>query len=187
MKWLGLLSVILCWAGIGYIIKRWHNPDLRTISKHAAQDKHNLIVFASLLIGLGLLFYGWVMLWLVPTEQPSQKFVILISLTMVFQILTSLLPDTTKRLSLLHRIAAYSMAFLYLPTSLSLAVSVHMTSAGVNVMWLIILMMSSIGSLFLVGIAVGGRLWASLRPNYLYFQATYILLFQCTFLVAAYL
>lgn len=175
----GLVCVLLSWIGIAVILYRHRGSNLKTISKHAANSQHTALVFAVLLIGLGILFYAWCITWLRAQLAVSSWFLACMTLTLLCQIITGLARDVSGVEGKIHRTAAYSMAVMYAPTVLSMLASDLIHDPARIIMVLLLLYMITTFMLFV--------LVRRIRKYYLPFQSLYIVAFQLQFIVAAYL
>jgi hypothetical protein len=179
LQYLGLILVLITWLAGTYLITKWRDRTLPTISRHAASSKHASLLFAIVLAGCGLLFYFWLITWFVPHIQPSQPFILILTLAMTCQIITALAPDTQGLSRKVHRWSAYTMAVLYLPliALIILASNISLVAryiCGALALYMLISL--------LVLIAFMGRA----KGKYLAFQASYIMAFQAAILVAGY-
>jgi len=175
----GLALVIASWLGCYYLVSRWYDKDLPTISRHAAANKTASRIFAAILIGFGLIFYYWLDRWLVPHLKLNVYFQGILALTIVCQVLVGLAPDTTGRSRKIHRFAAYTMAVLYLPLSILIIESEQLSGLARIICILLALYM-------LVTFTLVAVLKKS-KGKYLFFQAAYLIAFQILILAAAYL
>jgi hypothetical protein len=66
-KYLGLVLVLVTWFAGVYLVTKWRDRTLPTISRHAASSKRASLLFAAVLIICGLLFYLWIIRWFVLT------------------------------------------------------------------------------------------------------------------------
>jgi len=179
LQYFGLALVIASWIGGSYLIRRWYNKDLPTISRHAASNKTASRLFASILIGFGLIFYYWLERWFVPHLKLNAYFQGILAFTIVCQILVGLAPDTSGWSKKIHSWAAYTMAVLYLPLSVLILTSSPLaTLARIVCILLTLYMLITFTLVAVVGKAKG---------NYLFFQASYLVAFQLLILSAAYL
>lgn len=179
LEYFGLAFVVGSWIGGFYIVKRWYDKSLPTISKHAASNKTASYIFAAILIGFGLVFYYWLNRWFVPHLGLDAYFQAILALTIACQILVGLAPDTDGWSRKVHRWAAYTMAVLYLPLSLMIIDSDQLTTLARILCALLALYML----LTFVLVAVARKA----KSKYLFFQASYLIAFQVLILSAAYL
>lgn len=176
---LGLLLVLVSWLAGFYLIAKGRGKTMPTISRHAASSRRASLLFAAVLIGLGIVFYVWLLVWFCPHLQLGTVFKIILTMAVACQIVTALAPDTRGLSRLIHRHAAYAMATLYLPLlalilaapHISLPAQIIDTAAGVY-------MLATFVSVVLLGEA---------KARYLLFQSLYIMVFQTAILAAAYL
>lgn len=178
MKFLGLFLVLLSWVVGAYMLRKWRGSRTMTISQHAASNSNALKLFATILIAGGLAFYVWLVRWFTPTLNLSALFVILVTIALLTQVVAGLIPDSEGLKSKIHRAAAYSGAFLYLPLSaLILTASKISTPAQIIGLVCFLYMIIASFSYFFVKKA---------RNHYLIFQTLYIVAFQIVILAAAY-
>ena len=179
MKFLGLFLVLISWTAGAYMLRKWRGLRSMSISQHAASNSSALRLFASVLIIGGLASYIWLVKWFVPELDLSVLFVALLTITLFAQIIAALIPDTRGLKSRMHRAAAYSGAFLYLPLSY-LILAAPKISSQAKIIGLVCFAYMIIACLayFFVKKA---------RSHYLTFQALYIVAFQVIILAAAYI
>ncbi len=178
-RYLGLVLVITSWMGGYYLVRRWYDKDLPTISRHAASNKTASRIFAAILIGFGLIFYYWLNRWFVPHLQLSVYFRGLLACTIVCQILVGLAPDTNGWSRTIHRWAAYTMAVLYLPLSVLILSSHKLTHLARSIG--VVLAVYMLSAFILVAMAHRAK------DKYLFFQASYLIAFQVLILSSSYL
>ncbi|HSX30361.1 MAG TPA: hypothetical protein VLE99_00385 [Candidatus Saccharimonadales bacterium] len=176
-RYLGLALVLLSWAAGGYLLSRWHNKDLPTLSKHGASSTQAYALFAGSLAVLGTLFYWWLVAWFAPHLHLGTLFVATTTLAMSCQVITGLVPDTTGWLRRVHRTTAYTMAVSYLPMAI-LIISAP-ASAAVRILCTLLACYMAITFTAVV-------LFGRSRQRFLQFQIAYIGAFQVVILLAAY-
>jgi hypothetical protein len=178
-QYLGLILTLISWLAGIYLVTKWRDRTLPTISRHAASSKHASLLFAIVLAGCGLIFYFWLVKWFTPHINPSQPFETLLALAIGCQVITALAPDTQGLSRTVHRWAAYTMAVLYLPLVALIVIASSISSLARFICVPIALYML----VSFVVVALMGRA----KNKYLAFQASYIMAFQVAILVAAYL
>lgn len=179
LQYLGIVLIAASWLGGGYIITRWHDKGLRTISRHAASNRQAFWLFAFILVVLGLFFYYWLVAWFTPHLGLSAAFVALLTVTILCQVLTGLMSDTAGWRKAIHHWAAYTMAVLYLPLGIFVICSTQLT-VGVRLLCLIL-------GIYMLVAFVMVVMMGKARHRFLLFQASYIVAFQLLILAAAYL
>lgn len=179
LQYFGLVLVIASWIGGYYLVRRWYDKDLPTISMHAASNKAASRIFASILIGFGLIFYYWLIRWFVPHLELNVYFQSILAFTIVCQILVGLAPDTNGWSRKIHHWAAYAMAVLYLPLSILIIDSDQVTALART----ICILLTSYMLITFILVAVARKA----KDKYLFFQASYLIAFQVLVLSAAYL
>lgn len=179
MKDLGLVIVLLSWVAGGYILTKWRGTNKMSISQHAAQHKHASWLFALVLSAGGALFYYWTVKYFVPRLGLGWLFVALLTLAFVGQFVAGLIADTTGLRRRVHRLAAYGMAYLFLPLSFLMIVAPHVSAIG-RVIGAVCFSYLVLGWLLI-------KLVPKTLDNYLILQALYILAFQIQILSAYYI
>jgi hypothetical protein len=178
-KYLGLILVLSSWFGGAYLVTKWRGTKAMSLSLHAASNKTALRLFATVLVGLGLLFYFWLVKWFVPYLSLSGAFVPLLTLTVACQCAAGIVADTEGWSRKVHYVAAYTMAYLYLPLGILILFAHGITPLA-----------KGLGAICLTWMVVALLLcWfvKRTRPHYLVFQSSYIIAFQLIIVFAAYL
>ncbi len=178
-QYFGLFLVLTSWLGGFLLIAKWYDTDLPTISRHAASDRSALRLFAVILVLLGLSFYYWLIEWFMPHLELTLIFQIMLTITILCQLIAALVPDTSGRQRTIHRCAAYIMAILYLPLSVLIIMSPQITFLAQMICSFFLVYMFI--SFFLI--AVMGRA----KSKYLFFQVSYIVAFQLIIILATYI
>jgi len=176
---LGLFLMILTWMVGLYLIRKWRNKSLLTISKHASSTVWSYLLFALSLSAIGISLYIWLLRWFMPHLKLNALFGSILTLMIICLVVTAVIPDTKGLSRRLHRIAAFSMAVLYLPLSLLIALS-----ATLHVITRILCLGLLIYMLLTFTFVV---LMKRSQQRYLVFQGLYIVAFQLIVLSAAYM
>jgi hypothetical protein len=179
IEYLGLTVVFLSWIAGGYLLSKWRGSNDMSISQHAATSRQASVLFAVVMSGGGLLFYYWTLKWLVPRLDLGLWFSFLITLAFIGQFVAGLVADVVGHRRRIHRIAAYAMAYLFLPLSV-LLINASNISGPARIIGILCLIYM-IGSLLLINLV------PATRKHYLIYQASYIVAFQLQILSAAYL
>ncbi len=179
MQYIGLLMVLLSWAICGYLLTKWHNKELRSISTHASSAKPAFWLFASLMIIGGGIFYAWLAFWLAPRLGLGEGFQMLVALTYLAQTATAIVPDVPGRKHDIHNVTAYTMAFLFLPLA-GLVVLAPDVSTFARIFGIII-------TAYMIGSFFWGVVLKRSQDKFLILQVIYILTLQIAVLAAAYL
>ena len=179
LQYFGLALVVGSWVGCYYLVRRWYDKKLPTISRHAASNKAASRIFAGILIGFGLVFYYWLIRWFIPHLELNVYFQGMLALTIVCQILVGLAPDTSGWSRTIHRWAAYTMGVLYLPLSVLILASDQLSV-------LARILCSLLAAYMLITFILVAVLRKA-KSKYLFFQASYLVAFQVLILSAAYL
>lgn len=179
LQYLGLVLVVASWIGGYFLVSKWYDKDLPTISRHAASNKRASWLFALVLVGLGGFFYYWIVAWLVPLLDLSGLFIILLTVSIICQMITGLISDSDGWKRKVHRLTAFSMAVLYVPLSALIIASLNL-SLLTQIICSALLLYMVVAFCF---VAMAGKA----KKKYLLFQASYIIAFQLIVLLAAYL
>jgi hypothetical protein len=178
-EYLGLALVAVTWLAGAYLVRKFRDPSLLTLSKHAASKPEAYRLFMLTLVICGVLFYVWLLGWFAPHLELGMAFTLLVTLVVFFQILAALIPDKGKKRAKTHRVAAYAMAVLYLPVCALIIASPELSAAARQIcIFLTLYMLVTFISVVVIGVA---------RSYYLAFQILYIMAFQAVILAAAYL
>lgn len=175
--WLGLVLVLVSWVGGAVLLKKWHDKDSTTISKHAASTAQAHTLFAGILIAGGGLFYAWLLTYLAPNVSYQLLWTGLLTLATLLQFVTAAVPDRPGWQRTVHRYAAWAMAFSWIPLVDILAVSSSLSDIARNVSAFCGLYM------FVTLIVVAGFR----KGKFLAYQALYVVAFQLALLFAVYL
>jgi MFS family permease len=175
--YLGLVLVLLSWAAGAYLLTKWRNVDLPTLSKHGASSLKAHLFFGSALTILGTPFYYWLITWFKPHLQLGVAFTVLITIAIVCQVLAGIIPDTTGWRRHMHRVTAYTMAVLYLPLAALITLADLPLATRLICLGLIVYMAVSFTMLVLLHRA---------QQKFLQYQILYVMAFQVLILLAAY-
>jgi hypothetical protein len=181
-EYLGLALIILSWIAGGYILTKWRGTNAMSISQHAASSKRSSLIFAAVLSGAGVLFYYWLMAWFVPELGLGKLFVVLLTFAFIGQFVAGLVPDALSDVSgvkrRVHRVAAYGMAYLFVPLSLLILMAPH--ASGFGRYFGIVCLAYLICGWLLISFVPGSR------KHYLVFQVVYVVAFQLQILITIY-
>lgn len=177
--YLGLILVAITWLSGAFMIAKWHDESRPTISRHVAGGKMAYWLFATVLVVSGLLFYVWFINWLSPRLGLSMEFKAILTLTIIGQMITAVIPDTGKHRKLVHDVAASTMSVLYIPLDALILAAPRLSIFAHIVV--------SVAGIYMVGALVWVVILNRNRDKFLIFQALYIMAFQVAIMAAAYL
>ena len=177
--YLGLLLIVFSWIVGTYLVFKWRDKNLLTISKHAASSRQASLLFGATLIVGGLVFYWWLLTWFRPHLGLSWIFTSLLTFTIACQLITGALPDTAGLVRRIHRTSAYTMAVSYLPLALSII-------AAPKISFVARLLCEILGTYMLFSF-ITVVILKKAHNWYLLFQALYVVAMQVIILVAAYI
>ncbi len=99
MKHIGLMATALYWVVVGYILYKWGPDSSKTISDHVATGRQKNIYAPLALVYLAL--FSWFMFtWFLPNMNGQPYQYVLLGLSIVFLLLTFLIPRHGKYIEL---------------------------------------------------------------------------------------
>lgn len=176
-KSLGLISIIMAWTGLLFLIYRWRGNKSMSFSLHAAQTKAGQIYYFILFAITLPLFFAFVLKWYVPALNLPSLFTYLVAIGVAGQIIAVIVPAVGGRKEKIHDFGAYLMAATIIPTSLIVALA----DIPIAVRALAIL---GVGYMIAVWILHFGL--KQIRSHYLYFQAAYVAFFHLIIISSTY-
>ena len=121
MSWdsLGLVSAVISWVGLLFLIWKWKRDGSMTFSQHAAQYRSSRLFYALLwTVCLPPLF--WFMVFPFAEKLALGLFFkVLVGLACVAMFIAATVPETTGWRIRVHRFSAFSMAILFVPILLT--------------------------------------------------------------------
>lgn len=177
-EYFGLVAVGLSWLIGGLILWKWRIDNTKSISEHAASHRTAFLLCGLVLSVVGPLFYLWTLKYVVSPLGLGFSFTATLTLAILLQVATGLVPDVPGWKRTVHRFTAYGMAALFFPLSIML-----LLADGISV-WAFLSGLMSVGYMVL-----GWFLFYFVpksRDHYLIFQALYIVVFQLQILLVAY-
>jgi len=173
-QWLGLIITLIVWLGLAFLLLRWRNHQLNSISAHGAA-----LVFKVVLVGGGLAYYWWLVGWYAPHLHLSNLFVTILTVVIAYQIFTGLNNGNAGFSKDLHDYTSQTMALLYIPLTV-LIVGSHELNLTAHIICTCLL-------IYMVNSYVIVEIMKRLKPIHLIFQLAYVVAFQLVILVSAYL
>ena len=126
-KSFGLLSIILIWAGLLYMIKKWPGNKSMSFSAHAAASRPGIVYYFTLFTTDLILFFLFVSKWLVPTLHLPYVFTTISFIAVLGQFIAICIPTTGGLKTRIHDLSSYVMFVLLMPLSLMLFYSSHVS------------------------------------------------------------
>lgn len=177
-KPLGLISILLTWAGLIFLIRKWPGSKSMTFSQHAAASRSSKLFYA-ILFSLTLpLLYMFVVKWFIPAFEMGSVFLAFVVIAITGQLIAVWVPETVGVKKTVHYVGAYMMHTLLIPlTVLILFSAVSAPAKTVAVVALTAM------------IAVWSMHFSkeSVRKRALHFQSAYVAAFHLTILASTYL
>ena len=163
---------------MGTLLLWQRNLSEKTISRHAVNGWKTRLLFATILVVIGAIFYVWIILWLVPRLHLSELFISGITLVFICQVVVGIVSDTSGVSHKVHAMAAWTMSVLYIPLGFILVFASQISLKERIVAEILLAVMVFFAAM---SVAVGKR------QSRLYFQTSYIVTFQLLILTVAYL
>ncbi len=178
-KAFGPISVIIGWTAIGFLIYKWRGDRSMSISKHAAAHKGSyvlMLVVESIVLPM---FFIFVAKWIVPTFDLPNFFTICVGIASLGLLVAAWIPDTRGLKSVVHGLASYTGAVLFIPALTILYVSSNIFGFA-KYFTLAVLVYEIVAMVVFTVIEEA-------RNYHLWVQAGYILLFDLVLLTVAYI
>jgi hypothetical protein len=178
---LGIICVVASWIAGAFMLTKWRGTRDMSISLHAASARAAYIIFALVLTLGGGLFMVYLYGYFIPTLKLGNDFRILLALAFACQVVAAWVPDIADWnhwRAKVHKVAAWSMAVLFMPLTGLILLSPELSSLA-----------RIIGNVCFISMVV---LWAIFifgkgKTRFLVYQTLYIVMFQITILAAGYL
>jgi hypothetical protein len=122
-RYIGVLASLMAWLGIVIVLWSWPIIKTNSISKHVATQKKSWLLFAPIETVALALFYVFMVNWFIPVLELPGLYKILISITLLLEVITSWVPDSTGWKKTVHHYTAYSAALLLPILNLFIATS----------------------------------------------------------------
>lgn len=174
----GLLSVVLTWLSIGYILTTIERDLSKAISYHAAMQRKNYRIF-SVLMSTSLVVMGvFMFMWFIPTLHLSVLFSSMIVLALLLEFVATLVPLSNGWRSTVHQIMSYGTSLLLPILLLMLVLSGMLSGTAFCIAFGSFMLMLFIWFLFIFIKKTHGC--------YLIYQSIYILAFHTALIAVAY-
>ena len=122
-RYVGVLATFLAWLGIGVVLWIWPVVRSKSISTHVSAYKAAWLIFAPIETAALLLLYLFMLNWFIPILGLSTMYIVLLTIALLLELITTWVPDTSGLKHKVHRITAYSAALmlplLIIPVALS--------------------------------------------------------------------
>lgn len=171
---LGVISILLTWLAIGFILIVTARDFTKSVSHHAALKKINYFIFCTLMtIGLGLM---WVFMyeWFIPTFALPLLFGIIAGLAIILELITTWVPLTEGWKYKVHESCSYTVAALIPVLTLFMVFSSNISSIALYFCIAMLAVMAFLTYLFIYV--------KSARRHYLVYQNVYVATFHISIL-----
>ena len=176
-KFFGLLSILIMWVGLLFLLYRWRGDRTMSFSVHAARTKSGRIYYFLLFAAALPLFYVFIIKWFVPALHLPASFTYLATVGVLGQVVAMMVPALPGRKGRIHNTGAYLMGFMMIP----LSILICFADASLFVRLIALLAVFYMLTVTVLFVAVKRS-----YSHYLYFQATYIALFHVVILLGTY-
>ncbi len=176
--WLGMILAVASWVAGAFLLRKWHDKDFLTISKHAASSPQSYWLFVLVLAGAGGVFTSWVLEYLAPSSDLAALLGVLLLISFGLQAVTAIVPDRPGWQRTVHRWAAWSMALSWLPLLLVIVVGNDLSPLALTV---------TTSALVYMLVSLGLSLSSKFKRHFLFLQISYVVAFQVGLLAAVYL
>jgi len=176
-KLFGLLSIVIVWAGLFFLLYKWRGNKSMSFSLHAAQTRGGQIYYFLLFLITLPLFYVFILKWYIPTFDLPNAFTYLVTAGVLGQLLAVIVPAVNGQKEQIHNFGAYLMAFTMIP------LSVFIAFADIPAL---VRILAVAGIIYMIGSGFLYIYSKRARSNYLYFQAMYIALFHVIIISSTY-
>ena len=177
--WLGLIVTVSIWLGLAILLTKYHDRQLGSISAHGSSQKGAARLFKLILMVGGPLIYWWLLGWFIPELHLSVLFTVLLTVVVVYQIVTGANNGAHGWSKTVHDYTAQVMALLYIPLAILILESSHIGLAAR-------IICSSLAA-YMINSYVLVEVMKRFKHIHLVFQTAYIVAFQLLILAAAYL
>lgn len=109
---LGIVSIILTWLAIAFILLNVERNLEKSVSHHVATKKSNHIIFSIVMSASLLCLSIFVYFWLIPSYSLSGIFSAVIGLAILLEYVTTWIPLTTGWRYVVHQLCSYGAACL---------------------------------------------------------------------------
>ena len=180
MSWysLGLISIFASWLCLLFMIWHWKGDITKTFSQNAARSKTTIIYYALLWL-ICLPPFAWFILFpFYDSLELNSVFRVFGLLAALGMLVAALIPETTGWKVKVHRTAAFTMAWCFVPLSLLISLS-SVVSGFAKVV-------SFSAAVFMLLSALYMYRRNAVHPKLLILQGIYIAAFQVSVIVAYY-
>lgn len=178
-KSLGLISIVITWLGLFFLVYKWRGEPHMSFSLHAAANRKAYLFYLVLFVITLPMFLIFVTKWFVPILHLSNTFTYLVIAAILCQFIAAIIPEVEGVRARIHRFSAGIVTFLLIPATFLLVNAKNIP--------LSIRALAMAAGLFMV-VVWGLYVWIeSFNKHFLYFQAAYVAVFHLTILACTYL
>lgn len=180
MDHVGLVAVLLNWAGLLFLIRKWPGDASMTFSQHAGRHRSSAIYYAALWSICLPPFYWWLVGPLTDRLNLSWPFVAMATVATAGMTIAALVPEIGRQpYTRIHRIAAFTMVYLFIPMVAYVGWTAPLSTSASYVVWA--------GFAYMLYWLLLSARTGRQHKKMLHIQASYILAFELGVLAAYYL
>jgi hypothetical protein len=171
---LGVISILLTWLAISFILLTISRDLTRSVSHHAARERVNYFIFCILMtIGLALM---WVFMyyWFIPTFTLPLLFGVITGIAIILELITTWVPLTEGWKYKVHESCSYAVAALIPFLTLFMVFSPKISTLSLYFCLAMLGVMAFLTYLFVFV--------KSARRHYLVYQNVYVAAFHISIL-----
>ena len=174
-----LFALAAYWPAALFMVKTWKIGKHRSFSHHAAGERRAYYLFAVAITVETTCYSLFLFRWFIPYFGMSPFFQFLVVLTLVGHLVSGLVPETTGWKERTHWLAAYGVAWLFMPITLLLV-----TQSTISTPARIVALAALITQ---VTLFLQLKFRPKIRERFLIYQALYILTLPLVLVAATYL
>jgi len=178
-KLFGPISVGVTWLTVAFVIHKWRGDKSMSISRHAATHKAaylTMLVVESIVLPM---FFLFVAKWVTPVFDLPSFFTVCVGIAASGLVVAAWIPDVKGWKNIVHGMAAYGAAMLFIPASTVLYLSPSISPFARNMSLFVLIYELVAVTSFTVS--------EKARSYHLYVQTAYIILFDLSILAVAYI
>jgi hypothetical protein len=177
-KVFGLISIVLTWVSIGYILLTVKSDLSKSISHHAALKRKNYLIFCSLMLISLVAMLLFMFKWFIPTFHLPLFFSGVVMLAILSEIIATVVPLTTGWRFTVHQITSYGTSLLFPILLITILFSSGISKTALYITFVCTLLLFGMWLLFFFV--------KKTHAHYLIFQSLYIVAFHTTLIATTY-
>lgn len=173
-KYVGIIASFTAWLAIAVVLYGWPVVKSKSISKHVSASRQSWLLFAPIETIALILLYLFMISWLIPILELSNVFLVLVTIALLLELITTWVPDTSGIKHKIHHYTAYTAALLVPVVTLFIAASALTPTIAKVIAYICTLIALGIVGLFLFA--------KNTREKHLIYQSIYFACFHISML-----